>query len=78
MSKSMPVMESNFNDPSTEKFDTNCWPPMFRVDEIQRILGFHGPPTSTARGLCGFNIGWSQVVKSRVKSLATSCVTKLD
>ena len=41
-------------------------------------LGFHGPPTPVGQGLCGFNRGWSSVVKSRVKSLATPCVTELD
>ena len=41
-------------------------------------MGFRGSPTSAGQGLCGFNKGWSLVVKSRVKSLATPCVTELD
>ena len=36
-------------------------------------FGFYGPPTPSGQGLCGFNRGWS-----RVKSLATPCVTEID
>ena len=38
---------------------------------------FYGPPNPAGQGLCGFNRGWSYVVKSRVKSFATPSMTEL-
>ena len=40
-------------------------------------MEFYGPPTPADQGLCGLNKGSSCVVKSRVKRLATPCVTEL-
>ena len=37
---------------------------------------FHGPPIPADQGLCGFNKGLSLVVKSRLKSMAISSVSK--
>ena len=43
---------------------------------VTMIWDFKGP--HVGQELCGFNRGRSQVVKSRVKSLATLCVMELD
>ena len=40
--------------------------------------GFSGPPTASGQSLCGLNKRRSLVVKSRVKSLATSAMSELD
>ena len=42
------------------------------------ISGFLGRASVSGHGICGFNRGWSLVVNSRVKSLATPDQPKPD